>query len=369
MRIAIVMMPLMMAACGDASAREERGSATPSASARAPNQPATPVSRPFRTVDVVDRLGFAQPMVAAQATLPADWRAEGGVNWDGSTHCATNQMKWQWRAAAPDGVEALELMPGFGWQAPAAAIPMNPCPVAGIGSARQFLELVARTMRPGARVTGYRIRDDLSAQARRYDRAGYRTEVGELDLAYDLGGQPVEELLMAAVSIGEGGGTSAYVTAYRAPAGRLDRARADRIRGGFKGRRDYAEAIGRRGMEAVNRYSAQQSAAISSWHNRRMAEINARGATDRAAIRARGNAETNAIYGATAAATTAANDGMYESNLRALKEETTWSNPATGQTVQGSIHGGNRVLETPGGFVRTDDPYYNPAGSTEYTPD
>ena len=100
-----------------------------------------------------------------------------------------------------------------------------------------------------------------------------------------------------------------------------------------------------------------------------MADITARGMADRAAMRAQGNAETNAIYAQTAAGTRATNDGIYESNLRALKEEQTWTNPS-GQSVQGSIHGGQRVLgRGDGTYARTDDPYYNPSGSTEYSPD
>lgn len=365
MRITMAAM-LVLAGCSDAVASQEQAATPPAA--RQAGRGAAPTTT-LRTVDVVDRTGFDQPMIAARASVPADWRVEGGVNWDASSDCATNQMKFQWRAVAPDGIEALELMPGFGWQMPAAAVPMNPCPVAGIASARAFLESVAQAMRPGARVVGYRDRHDLARQAQRYDRNGYRTEVGELTVAYAVGGRPVEEQLLAAVSLSGAGGTAGYVSGYRAAAGRLDRAQADRMRASFKGNPDYAQAIGRRGMAAVNRFSAQQSAAISSWHNARMAEISAKGAADRAAIRARGNAETNAIYSATAASTAAANDGIHQSNVRAIREEQTWTNPA-GQTVQGSIHGGARVLEMPGGgFVRTDDPYYDPAGATEYSPD
>lgn len=370
MRITIAAV-LMLAGCSGAEARQDGAASfgAPTQAVMAGAAAAAQGAERFQTVEVVDRLGFPQPMVAARASVPADWRTEGGVNWDGSTGCATNQMKFQWRAVAPDGIEALELMPGFGWQMPSAAIPMNPCPVAGIGSARQFLDSVAQAMRPGARVIGYRDRQDLTAQARAHDRNGYRTEVGELTIAYAVGGRAVEEQLLAAVSLSGAGGTAGYVSGYRAAAGRLDPARADRIRGSFKGNPEYAQAIGRRGMDAVNRFSAQQSSAISSWHNARMAEINAKGAADRAAIRARGNAETNAIYAKTAASTAATNDRIHESNVRSIREEQTWSSPA-GQTVQGSIHGGARVLEMPGGgFVRTDDPYYNPAGSTEYTPD
>lgn len=361
-----------LAACGDPAAASSQDAAA--ALGFAPQEPASvsgtsAATGQLKTVEIVDRLGFDRPMLVGRIDVPADWRAEGGVNWDGSTNCAANQMKFQWRAVAPDGVAAIEMMPGYAWQSPAAYIPMNPCPVERIGSARDFLAIAARAMRPGARVIYYRERTDLSAQAQRNDRPGYRTEVGEMTIAYAARGVPVEEVLSAMVSVSGAAGNVGYVVGWRAPAGKLDHAAFERVRRSFKGNMEYARAMGQRGMNAVNRFSQQQSAAISQWHNARMAEINARGAADRAAIRARGAAETNAIYAETARGTSAANDRMYDSNLRALKEETTWTNPNTGEVVQGSIHGGERVLQqSDGSYARTDDPYYNPPGSTEYEP-
>jgi len=368
LRTSVTTMMLLTAACGDAATAGQITQARATGLEPVASSAASPGRT--QTIEIVDRLGFDRPMPVGRIDVPANWRAEGGVNWDDTTNCAANQIKFQWRAVAPDGVAAIELMPGYAWQTPSAFIQMNPCPVERIASAQDFLGMAVRAMRPGARVTDYRERTDLSAQARRHDRQGYRTQVGEMTIAYAVRGVPVEEVLSAMVSLSGSAGNVGYVVGWRAAAGKLDRAAFERMRGSFKGNMDYAKAMGQRGMNAVNRHSQAQSAAISQWHNQRMAEINAKGAADRAAIRARGNAETNAIYADTARGTSAANDRMYDSNLRALKEETTWSNPSTGEVVQGSIHGGERVLQLDdGSYARTSDPYYNPSGSIEYNPE
>lgn len=367
MRTVIGLVMLALGGCGEPAA----------AKPDAPGGPGAPRARQvasagsaMQTAEVIDRSGFAQPIVAASVSVPAGWRTEGGVNWDDSTPCATNRMKFQWRAVAPDGIAALEMLPGYSWQSPNAYVQMNPCPVDRIASAQEMLMTAARVMRPGAQVIGYRQREDLLTSARSMDRGGATSDVGELRLRYSVADVPVEEVLSVVVSLGDGGGgTAGYLLAYRAPAGRLDSAVFDRMRASFRGNPQFLAAIGQRGQQAINSYSARQSAQISAWHNARMAEINAKGAADRAAIRSRGNAETNAIYAETAAGTQATNDGIHDSTVRAIREEQTWSNPATGQVAQGSIHGGQRVIEgADGRFTRTDDPYYMPPGRTEYVP-
>jgi len=63
---------------------------------------------------IMDEQGFGQPVEVA-SLLPADWRTEGGVRWDGSElRCPINIIKLQiiklqFRAAAPDGLTGIEL--------------------------------------------------------------------------------------------------------------------------------------------------------------------------------------------------------------------------------------------------------------------
>lgn len=306
---------------------------------------------------------MGRPMTFGRIGVPAGWRPEGGVAWDRSTPCVTNRRQLRWSATAPDGVTAVSILPGIGWQSPVAANQFNPCPVLAITSAREFLTMAARALRPGSQPIGYRAIEVPQP----FD--GNRADVGTLTIAYQLNGQRVEEALTSYVNLNGSGGDTVLVFGFRAPAGRLDLEQAEAIRASLRLDEGYQRTYFQQQIAAANSYGQQQSQAITTWHNGRMADITARGMADRAAMRAQGNAETNAIYAQTAAGTRATNDGIYESNLRALKEEQTWTNPS-GQSVQGSIHGGQRVLgRGDGTYARTDDPYYNPSGSTEYSPD
>jgi hypothetical protein len=369
-----IMMGLVtLTGCGEPMAAEAPGDpfTTGTDGAAANGRVAAPATGGgMQTVQVVNRLGFGRPIVATSVSVPAGWRTEGGVNWDDSTPCATSRMKFMWRAVAPDGIAALEMMPGFTWLSPGGQMQFNPCPVSPMSSARELLTAAARSMRPNAQMVGYRRRDDLMQQARASDRSGTRTDIGELRLRYTLRGVPVDEVLYVAVALSSNGGAAGYILGWRARQGQLDLAAFDRLRATFVPNRAYIAAIGQRGNQAIQAHAAQQSAAISAWHNSRMAEINARGAADRAAIRARGNAETNAIYADTYAGTQATNARMHDRNMGAIREEQRWSDPSTGQSVQGSIHGPQRVIRNPNGsYTRTDDPYYSPPGGTEMTPD
>jgi len=323
----------------------------------------------MQQVLLVDQQGFGQPTIAARGQIPAGWRPEGGIGWNNADNCVTNQMQVQWRATAPDGLTAFELLPGFSWQIAGAQVPMNPCPVTPWTTAREFLSMVAERMRPGSRILGYKDRPDLARRVQ--TRPGVRMDAGDLTIAYMMNGQELNEILSAEVSINGGAlGATAYVAASRAPAGRLDLALHEKIKGSIKGNPEYITMIGQRGTAAANRFAQQQSAEIQQWHNRRMGEINAAGAAARAGIAAQTSRDVAAINAQTYANTSATNDAIHRDNIGAIREESTWVNPSTGGTAVGSIHGGQRVLDTGNGtFVRTDDPYYNPAGSSEMVPE
>lgn len=365
---------LALAGCGSEAATPSAEQTAPAADlsgglaeTAAPGAEAAATPAGSQTLDIVDQAGMGRPMTLGRITVPAGWRPEGGVAWDRSTPCVTNQQQIKWSAVAPDGLTAISLLPGYGWQSPQGAIQMNPCPVLPVASARDFLQMAAQAMRPGSRVLGYQPRPNMPQATA--DGNG-RNDAGTLRIAYQVNGRAVEEELTAYVGFNPRGGSTQLVFGYRAPAGRLDPAQAEAVRTSFRFDPNYQVAYRDQGIAAADAFGRQQSNQIATWHAGRMADITARGMADRAAIRARGNAETAAIYAQTAADTSATNDRMYGANLRALREEQTWSNPATGQTVQGSIHGGERVLQMgDGSFARTDDPYYNPAGSTEYSPD
>ncbi|HEV2747948.1 MAG TPA: hypothetical protein VGW34_11695, partial [Allosphingosinicella sp.] len=325
-----------------------------------------------QTLAIVDSQGFGQAFRAATIEVPASWRAEGGIGWDRSTNCVASQMKIQWRASSPDRRQAFELMPGFSWQFPEGAMQMNPCPVAGIRSARDFLSAAVQQMRPGARVLQYRDRPDLGG-GQQSGQPGQRAEAGEVVIAYGGPSGETHEILSAAVSFSSMSGNTvglvSYIASLRAPAGQLDPELGRRLQRSLKPDPQYLAMVQQAGTQAANDYGNRQRQEIDSWHAGRMADINARGAADRAAIRAQTSRDVAAINSQTHANTMATNDRINETTRQGLMEESTWVNPQTGSTYQGSIHGADRVIQLDdGSFVRSDDPYYNPSGSVEYEP-
>lgn len=324
----------------------------------------------LHSVDIIDASGFGQPMVAASMLVPAGWQASGGVGWNRSTDCVSNQLQIAWRAQAPDGMHAIELLPGFSWQVQGTQIQMNPCPAMPFASTRDFLLAVVQRHRPGARVLQYRERPQLAkATPAPGNGAQVYADAGQLLIAYASGNVEVNEAFSATVNFSNMGGNvvagTATVFAQRAPAGALDFALGDRIATSLQPDPQWLAIMRDAGNRAVTQYSDAQRGQIERWHNARMNEINARGAADRAAIRANTASEIAAINAQTNANTAASNERMHERNLEAIGEYNRYR-AADGGQVRSSIHGGTRVLQLQdGSAINTDDPYYNPAGSTE----
>ena len=302
--------------------------------------------------------------------LPAGWRSTGGLAWDRSTPCVGNQMQFQWEAVSADGSTRLAMLPGLATQVQGAAVQFNPCPVLPIRGARDFLQAYAQRARPGARVVEYRDHSAALQGQGGVQPNGARTwsEAGDLVLAQDQGGAEVREVLSALVSFSQMQNSVVanvgYVGAYSAPQDRLDPAFAKRIRDSVEMNKPYWEVAVQRGKQSADAYGAQQGQRISAWHNARMAEINARGAAQRAAISAQTSREVAAINSATAANTSATNDRMHRETMEGIGGYETYRD-ASGNQVRADMNH-DRVLQTgQDTYVGTDDPYYNPAGSTE----
>jgi len=58
----------------------------------------------MKAVRIMDDQGFGQPVEVARLLVPADWRTEGGVQWDGQElRCPANIIKIRFRAVSADG--------------------------------------------------------------------------------------------------------------------------------------------------------------------------------------------------------------------------------------------------------------------------
>lgn len=323
----------------------------------------------MRAVDITDASGFAQPVVAAIIEIPAAWQPRGGVQWDRSTNCISNQLRLEWLASSPDGAHAFELMHGYNWQLQGTQIQMNPCPVQPIDSARAFLTAVVQQRRPGARVLDYRTLPAVAPPVPFSPGMRARQDAGELLVAYQKGGVEYQESFKTQINFTElqgnvMGGTS-MVYAHRAPKGQLDSALGKRISASLKANPHWMALMQESTGAAERRFSSAQSRAIANWHAKEMARINAKGAADRSAIRSQTNREIGQINADTHRNTQDTNDRMHRRSLEATGEYNTYSGQG-GEPVRSSIHGGERVLQHPGGgYSSTSDPYYNPAGSRE----
>jgi len=318
--------------------------------------------------------GFAQPMQAASVDMPAGWRSVGGVFWHHATNCVNNKVRFEWRARSRDDLHGFEIMPGYTWQVQGTQIQMNPCPAQRLRSTREFLEAVVQQRRAGARVLQYRDRPDMAVLAapppgspQPSPQLRRRAEAGQVLIAYASEGTEFREVLTTRVQFTEVQGNvmggASMVFALRAPNGLLDFAASDRRIASFRVEQRWGEQMMAALTSAEQRFSSAQSKAIADWHAREMARINAEGAADRAAIRAAANRDIANIHAQTNASTQATNDRIHRRTLEGIGEYNTYQDG--GKQVRSSIHGGSRVLGGPGGYLSTDDPYFNPAGSRE----
>jgi hypothetical protein len=322
----------------------------------------------LQNVQIPDAAGFGQPMVAATAQIPVGWSTRGGVSWDRNSQCVSNHLRLGWLAASATGRHALEIMPGYNWQVQGTDIEMNPCPPVGIRSAREFLQTIAQRY-PAARAMHYRDRPDLVQPQQASGPANVRVEAGELLIAYHDGSKTVTELLIASLTLSELQGNVVVgvpaVYAYRTTDREIDPLFLDRFIQSLKVDSQWMANVQQTSQALVARIAEEQRRNIAVWHQGEMAKINARGAADRANIRAQANREVAQIYSNTWANSQATDDRIQRRTLETIGEYNTYTDPSSGGVVRESTHY-DRVIRTQNGsYISTNDPYLNPAGSQE----
>lgn len=65
----------------------------------------------LRKVTITDQQGYDQPVPAFSFLVPADWKVEGGVDWQGTPHCPENVARPWARAESADGTLGFEIFP------------------------------------------------------------------------------------------------------------------------------------------------------------------------------------------------------------------------------------------------------------------
>ncbi|TWT17556.1 hypothetical protein FQY83_16665 [Luteimonas marina] len=373
-------MLLALSACGSASdAGDGRVAATQASGAHGS---ATSDTRRLVPVEIVDTSGFGTPMVAFRLQVPRGWQTAGGVQWNDKAECYSHQARVTWAAVAPDNVSVYEMYPAFVWQVKGTELPVDPCPVEPFRSARELLEAVAMQARPNARVLDYSDWPEHAARAEQSARrhgqpppaeVEQRFDAGRVLIGYEADGVDMREVLAVAVTFnrvksnGNIVAGAGRVDAYRAPNGQLDMGLLDRIVGSIEENPEWAEPAVKRVQANVNHFYAEQLKQIQAWHARRMAEINAKGAADRAAIWSRATREVAAMRAQTYANTQATNDRIHARTIDGIYERNAYAG-IHGGTVYSSIHEGSRVFQDnsrTSNVWNTDDPHAQPSNATE----
>lgn len=237
----------------------------------------------MQRVEVIDPKGFAQPVVAGTALIPAGWQTSGGIVWGALGPCGPDVAS-TWAATSPDGASSIRYMPALGWNATRATFQMDPpredgCERASYGSVREFLEATARRLRPEGRIVDYRPLPEVTEPFRELlalvpptNEAGmqfnFTIEAGEILVAYQENGRDMREAISTMVSItrwsmnSEGlgmeqvSGSPPILTIVSAPNGMLDFGLRKRVEGTVRYTKDWSEVV-RKHLEEKHRLAMQ----------------------------------------------------------------------------------------------------------------
>lgn len=339
----------------------------------------------LKMVRIMDSQGFGEPVEVVRLLIPADWRAEGGVVWDGQEmRCPTNIIKPRWRAVSPDGLSGVELAPGRSWQA--ASDPMmqqilrqqaamkTGCDPGPVTSTTNYLrQAVIPNLRPGARVIDAQAQAALT-QAKQQKLSstygplvqagyirGFRTDAASVRISYSQGGQAVEEWLTAnMISLAMPSANTAAlmqgqvlqnattysitlepVFAVKAPAGHFDNELAATI-------------------VASVRPNPQYEAAVSQFLSN-MAATAQRGAMDRSRIWAEAGRQISATITQSYQSQQAVQDRTAAQFSQAIRGVESYRDPQSGKTVE--LTGGYDTawVSPRGDYLVSNSPGFNPA--------
>ena len=334
--------------------------------------------------EIIDQQGFEKLMLAATMMVPVGWRQQGSVRWKTGAACG-KAYGWQLSATAPDGVSAIELVPGEAWShnnfgggggGGGGGAQPGACPVQMLRNTQEYLAAWVQRHRPGARWLDYRARPDKSRPEQQQAMAGgrfsQRVESGQALIAYQVAGREVRETLAAAVGFSQSqmagiqgqvmastAGESFGVLAWRAPAGQLDFKQFDavwdtlRAAPEWKQRIDAAEAQ----MAQENSSTQQRIAQIRADTSRETLAHMAR----RGEIRAQTQRDVADIRNNTWQARQDSNERMHTANVRTQREVQGWRDPRSGGVVELSNHYNHAWQLRDGSYVLTDNPNFDPS--------
>ena len=130
----------------------------------------------MKSVQVIDKGGFAKPTPAMDVLVPSDWTFEGGVQW-ANRGCFADLAAVTFKTTSPDGKIVIEAFPSFSWQAvdnpsvqryliaenqEGLKVGLKPCPVFGpVPAADVLRKRVIPQLRPGKEIAAMDTSADL----------------------------------------------------------------------------------------------------------------------------------------------------------------------------------------------------------------
>lgn len=308
-------------------------------------------------------------MVAYTLFAPAGWRTEGGLEYAQLNSCGP-ASRIIWKASAPDGSGALEIIPEERWTFANFPSPEDGCPRARVSAARPYLEWWVQRNRPGARILDYRPRPDLAEpfKAIAQSSEGMRSwaDAGEVLIGYQVNGRPVREAISSAgffiltqlPSLNPGQaqellqGMTAPGFSMRMPEGSLNFKMIEALRQSIHSAPEWQ----RRTTQAAN-----ERHRIAMESNRQMAETNRRAAAERSAIITETSRDINAIQMGTWQSTNESMDRNQRETIEGIRGVETYNDPHYGGTVQLSNQYQHAWQLRDGSYVLTDDVNFDPA--------
>jgi hypothetical protein len=338
----------------------------------------TAASPPLRVqkAEVIDHQGFGQPLVALTMMVPAGWQTQGTVTWRQELGCG-KPVQRRLLSRAPDGLSALELLPGESWGVSSTGALSPGCPTARFEGAQAYLQAWVQRHRPGARWLDYRPLPERSQPATQQAWPGggqlrSGVETGQALIAYQQGGRDLRETLAVSVNIahfnmpGLAGmpplqsmaGESFGVLAMRAPAGQLDLRQFDALWLTLRTGAEWQQRL-TAGMNQIAQDNAATQARIGQIHAETSRQTLAEQAR-RGQILAQSRADIADIHQATQRQRDATNERLHKQTVKTLREVEHYREPG-GSTVELPSHYRQAWKLKDGSYLLTDDVNFRPA--------
>ena len=344
--------------------------------------PAAPGGVQLKKFQIVDPSGFEQPMVAAVVVAPADWKLEGGIKWNPNYRCQVDMVSLHARLVSPDGRLAFELFPLYmtewtddqmarGLQMQAVQQGGKACNVAPPWNTQQFVaKVLVPGFRRGAQVVDAQERPEAArtlyneAMQKIGNAAQVDVDSARVRIEYDgqeewIVGSTLRMTMsmpsMSAAAMGQMGNarfqptSSDKVYGFRAPKGELE----------------ANEALFERMVASVQVNPAWQQRISQTQNN--INRINAKGASDRAAITRQTNNEIMQMQNDSWRRGQEANDRNHREVIESIRGTETYNDPATGN--QWELESGYNQVWKSGTdvFIYSNDSNYDPNVQTNGT--